>query len=191
MKLLLKIFQTICQKCLTSHYVVGQTSAFRAVGASKLRPRGGLTPSGVMCIRSLNPLLIRSPALPAPSGAVIVSTPQDIALLDARRGAEMFKRVNVPVILKRTLHLWEALADKHRASPPRRAFSPSQVLGLVQNMSVFQCPKCEHQTHIFGSEGARQLADTLGVQFLGESEEEEQWPLCPQCNKKNIPKSTH
>lgn len=41
-------------------------------------------------------------------------------------------------------------------------------------MSVFQCPKCEHQTHIFGSDGARQLADTLGVQLLGESEEEEQ-----------------
>lgn len=48
-----------------------------------------------------------------------------------------------------------------------------QVLGLVQNMSVFQCPKCEHQTHIFGSDGARQLADTLGVQFLGELEDEE------------------
>ncbi|XP_033497707.1 iron-sulfur cluster transfer protein NUBPL [Epinephelus lanceolatus] len=72
------------------------------------------------------------------SGAVIVSTPQDIALLDARRGAEMFKKVNVP------------------------------VLGLVQNMSVFQCPKCNHQTHIFGSDGARQLADTLGVNFLGD-----------------------
>uniref|UniRef100_A0A3Q0SXR8 Iron-sulfur cluster transfer protein NUBPL n=1 Tax=Amphilophus citrinellus TaxID=61819 RepID=A0A3Q0SXR8_AMPCI len=72
------------------------------------------------------------------AGAVIVSTPQDIALLDARRGAEMFKKVNVP------------------------------VLGLVQNMSVFQCPKCNHQTHIFGSDGARQLADTLGVTFLGD-----------------------
>lgn len=42
-----------------------------------------------------------------------------------------------------------------------------QVLGLVQNMSVFQCPKCSYQTHIFGSDGARQLADTLGVTFLG------------------------
>ncbi|XP_013882914.1 iron-sulfur cluster transfer protein NUBPL [Austrofundulus limnaeus] len=72
------------------------------------------------------------------AGAVIVSTPQDIALLDARRGAEMFKKVNVP------------------------------VLGLVQNMSVFQCPKCLHQTHIFGSDGARQLADTLGVELLGD-----------------------
>ncbi|CAF96704.1 unnamed protein product, partial [Tetraodon nigroviridis] len=68
--------------------------------------------------------------------AVIVSTPQDIALLDARKGAEMFRKVNVP------------------------------VLGLVQNMSVFQCPSCRHQTHIFGSDGARQLADTLGVQVL-------------------------
>uniref|UniRef100_A0A1A8EIX3 Iron-sulfur cluster transfer protein NUBPL n=1 Tax=Nothobranchius kadleci TaxID=1051664 RepID=A0A1A8EIX3_NOTKA len=72
------------------------------------------------------------------AGAVIVSTPQDIALLDARRGAEMFKKVNVP------------------------------VLGLVQNMSVFQCPNCQHQTHIFGSDGARQLADTLGISFLGD-----------------------
>ncbi|CAN9501894.1 unnamed protein product [Ophioblennius macclurei] len=72
------------------------------------------------------------------AGAVIVSTPQDIALLDARRGAEMFKKVNVP------------------------------VLGLVQNMSVFHCPKCDHETHIFGSDGARRLADTLGVPFLGD-----------------------
>ncbi|XP_045573578.1 iron-sulfur protein NUBPL isoform X2 [Salmo salar] len=72
------------------------------------------------------------------AGAVIVSTPQDIALLDARRGAEMFRKVNVP------------------------------VLGIVQNMSVFQCPKCNHQTHIFGADGARALADTLGVQLLGD-----------------------
>ncbi|XP_034015596.1 iron-sulfur protein NUBPL [Thalassophryne amazonica] len=72
------------------------------------------------------------------AGAVIVSTPQDIALLDARRGTEMFKKVHVP------------------------------VLGLVQNMSVFQCPNCNHQTHVFGSDGARQLAETLGVKFLGD-----------------------
>ncbi|XP_041710724.1 iron-sulfur protein NUBPL isoform X1 [Coregonus clupeaformis] len=72
------------------------------------------------------------------AGAVIVSTPQDIALLDARREAEMFKKVNVP------------------------------VLGIVQNISVFQCPKCNHQTHIFGADGARSLADTLGVQVLGD-----------------------
>ncbi|XP_041927545.1 iron-sulfur protein NUBPL [Alosa sapidissima] len=72
------------------------------------------------------------------AGAVIVSTPQDIALLDARRGAEMFRKVNVP------------------------------VLGLVQNMSVFQCPKCNHQTHIFGADGARELAHTLGVEVLGD-----------------------
>ncbi|KAJ3613447.1 hypothetical protein NHX12_019696 [Muraenolepis orangiensis] len=72
------------------------------------------------------------------TGAVIVSTPQDIALLDARRGAEMFRKVHVP------------------------------VLGLVQNMSVFQCPNCQHQTHIFGSDGARKLADDMGVHFLGD-----------------------
>ncbi|TTC14932.1 Iron-sulfur protein NUBPL [Bagarius yarrelli] len=72
------------------------------------------------------------------AGAVIVSTPQDIALLDARRGAEMFRKVNVP------------------------------VLGLVQNMSVFQCPKCSHQTHIFGSDGVKELACALGVEVLGD-----------------------
>nr|XP_023646719.1 iron-sulfur protein NUBPL isoform X4 [Paramormyrops kingsleyae] len=72
------------------------------------------------------------------AGAVIVSTPQDIALLDARRGAEMFRKVNVP------------------------------VLGLVQNMSVFQCPKCLHQTHIFGEDGVKELASTLGVEVLGD-----------------------
>ncbi|OCT68732.1 iron-sulfur protein NUBPL [Xenopus laevis] len=72
------------------------------------------------------------------SGAVIVSTPQDIALVDARRGAEMFQKVNVP------------------------------ILGLVQNMSVFQCPKCNHETHIFGEEGARRLAETLGFDVLGD-----------------------
>ncbi|XP_077477148.1 iron-sulfur cluster transfer protein NUBPL [Stigmatopora argus] len=72
------------------------------------------------------------------AGAIIVSTPQDIALLDARRGAEMFKKVNVP------------------------------VLGMVQNMSVFRCPNCDHETAIFGSGGAQRLADTLGVTLLGD-----------------------
>ncbi|XP_073433935.1 iron-sulfur cluster transfer protein NUBPL isoform X5 [Dendrobates tinctorius] len=72
------------------------------------------------------------------SGAVIVSTPQDIALLDARRGAEMFQKVKVP------------------------------VLGLVQNMSVFRCPKCDHKTHIFGADGAQQLAATMGLDILGD-----------------------
>ncbi|XP_017921925.1 PREDICTED: iron-sulfur protein NUBPL isoform X1 [Capra hircus] len=72
------------------------------------------------------------------SGAVIVSTPQDIALMDAHRGAEMFRKVHVP------------------------------VLGLVQNMSVFQCPKCKHKTHIFGADGARRLARTLDLDILGD-----------------------
>uniref|UniRef100_A0A8C3DQ63 NUBP iron-sulfur cluster assembly factor, mitochondrial n=1 Tax=Corvus moneduloides TaxID=1196302 RepID=A0A8C3DQ63_CORMO len=71
-------------------------------------------------------------------GAVIVSTPQDVALLDARKGAEMFRKVHVP------------------------------VLGLVQNMSVFQCPKCKHETHIFGADGVRDLAKTLGLDILGD-----------------------
>ncbi|KAM6131487.1 LOW QUALITY PROTEIN: iron-sulfur cluster transfer protein NUBPL [Pterocles gutturalis] len=72
------------------------------------------------------------------AGAVIVSTPQDVALLDARKGAEMFRKVHVP------------------------------VLGLVQNMSVFQCPKCKHETHIFGADGVRELAKALGLDILGD-----------------------
>ncbi|XP_074765957.1 iron-sulfur cluster transfer protein NUBPL isoform X1 [Athene noctua] len=72
------------------------------------------------------------------AGAVIISTPQDVALLDARKGAEMFRKVHVP------------------------------VLGLVQNMSVFQCPKCKHETHIFGANGVRDLAKTLELDFLGD-----------------------
>jgi ATP-binding protein involved in chromosome partitioning len=71
-------------------------------------------------------------------GAVIVSTPQDLALIDARRGIAMFKRVNVP------------------------------VLGIVENMSTFICPKCGTQTDNFGHGGARHEAERLGVPFLGE-----------------------
>ena len=71
-------------------------------------------------------------------GAVIVSTPQDLALIDARRGIAMFRSVNVP------------------------------VLGIVENMSYFLCPKCGERTDIFGHGGARAEADRLGVPFLGE-----------------------
>lgn len=71
------------------------------------------------------------------TGAVVVSTPQDIALLDARKGAHMFNKVDVP------------------------------VLGIVQNMSVFQCPKCGHFEHIFGHDGAQQLAMEMGLEILG------------------------
>jgi ATP-binding protein involved in chromosome partitioning len=72
------------------------------------------------------------------TGAVIVSTPQDIALVDARRGVRMFERVRVP------------------------------VLGLVENMSSFQCPNCGHTSHIFGHGGARLEAERLKAEFLGE-----------------------
>src|SRR5205807_2566121 len=71
-------------------------------------------------------------------GAVIVSTPQDLSLIDARRGLAMFKKVNVP------------------------------VLGIVENMSYFQCPQCGTRSDIFGHGGARQEAERLGVPFLGE-----------------------
>jgi ATP-binding protein involved in chromosome partitioning len=71
-------------------------------------------------------------------GAVIVSTPQDLALIDARRGISMFNRVNVP------------------------------VLGIVENMSYFLCPECGTRSDIFGHGGARREAQRVGVPFLGE-----------------------
>jgi ATP-binding protein involved in chromosome partitioning len=72
------------------------------------------------------------------TGAVIVSTPQDIALLDARKGLNMFRKVDVP------------------------------VFGIIENMSYFLCPSCGDRSHIFGHGGARETADQLGVDFLGE-----------------------
>jgi ATP-binding protein involved in chromosome partitioning len=72
------------------------------------------------------------------AGAVIVSTPQDIALIDARRGVKMFEQVRVP------------------------------VLGVVENMSYFHCPACAARTEIFGHGGARAEAEKMGVPFLGE-----------------------
>jgi ATP-binding protein involved in chromosome partitioning len=72
------------------------------------------------------------------AGAVIVSTPQDIALLDARKGLNMFRKVDVP------------------------------VLGIVENMSYFSCPHCGERSEIFSHGGAHREADKLGVEFLGE-----------------------
>jgi ATP-binding protein involved in chromosome partitioning len=72
------------------------------------------------------------------AGAVIVSTPQDLALIDARKGLAMFRKVNVP------------------------------LLGIVENMSTFICPHCGERSDIFGHGGARKDAERLGVPFLGE-----------------------
>jgi ATP-binding protein involved in chromosome partitioning len=72
------------------------------------------------------------------TGAVIVSTPQDIALLDARKGLNMFRKVDVP------------------------------VFGIIENMSYFECPKCGHRSEIFSHGGAHREADQIGVEFLGE-----------------------
>ena len=71
-------------------------------------------------------------------GAVIVSTPQDIALIDARKAVEMFRKVGVP------------------------------VLGLIENMSMYVCSNCGHEEYIFGHGGAKKEAEALGVPFLGE-----------------------
>ena len=71
-------------------------------------------------------------------GAVIVSTPQDIALIDAVKGVNMFRKVDVP------------------------------ILGIVENMSYYICPKCGNRDDIFGHAGAQETAERLGVKFLGE-----------------------
>jgi len=71
------------------------------------------------------------------SGAVIVTTPQDIALLDARKGIEMFRKVSVP------------------------------VLGIVENMAVHVCSQCGHVEHVFGSDGGQRIADAYEVPLLG------------------------
>jgi ATP-binding protein involved in chromosome partitioning len=71
-------------------------------------------------------------------GAVIVSTPQDLALIDARKGIAMFQKTQVP------------------------------VLGIIENMSTFICPHCGRESHIFGHGGAREVANRIGVPFLGE-----------------------
>ena len=70
------------------------------------------------------------------SGAIIVTTPQDVALLDAQKGIEMFRKVDVP------------------------------ILGIVENMAVHICSQCGHTEHIFGSEGGARIAHDYGVQLL-------------------------
>jgi len=72
------------------------------------------------------------------TGAVIVTTPQDVALLDAKRGIEMFRKVEVP------------------------------ILGIVENMSIHICSQCGHSEHIFGDQGASRIAENYGVPLLGE-----------------------
>jgi ATP-binding protein involved in chromosome partitioning len=71
------------------------------------------------------------------TAAVIVTTPQDIALLDARKGLQMFEKVSVP------------------------------VLGIVENMAVFCCPNCGHEEHIFGEDGGKHMAESCHVPLLG------------------------
>ena len=72
-----------------------------------------------------------------PKGAIIVSTPQDLALADARKGVQMFQKVDIPIV------------------------------GLIENMAVFICPDCGNAHHIFGKDGAKREAENMGVPYLG------------------------
>jgi ATP-binding protein involved in chromosome partitioning len=72
------------------------------------------------------------------TGAVIVTTPQDIALIDARKGLKMFEKVGIP------------------------------ILGVVENMSLHICPKCGHESHIFGAGGAERMCRDYGTELLGQ-----------------------
>jgi len=72
------------------------------------------------------------------TGAIIVTTPQDIALIDARKGLKMFEKVGIP------------------------------ILGIVENMSFHVCPKCGHESHIFGTGGAERMAKDYGTELLGQ-----------------------
>jgi ATP-binding protein involved in chromosome partitioning len=71
------------------------------------------------------------------TGAVVVTTPQDVSLIDARKGLQMFRNLNVP------------------------------ILGLVENMSFFECPNCQHRTDVFRHGGGKNIAERLDVPFLG------------------------
>jgi len=71
------------------------------------------------------------------TGAVIVTTPQDIALIDAKKGLKMFEKVGIP------------------------------ILGIVENMAVHICSNCGHAEHIFGAEGGAKMAEQYGVEHLG------------------------
>ena len=72
------------------------------------------------------------------TGAIVVTTPQDIALLDAKKGLKMFQKVNVP------------------------------ILGIVENMAMYKCPNCGHLEHIFGEGGARRMSEQYKVEVLGQ-----------------------
>ncbi|MBR5458335.1 MAG: P-loop NTPase, partial [Burkholderiaceae bacterium] len=72
------------------------------------------------------------------TGAIVVTTPQDIALLDAKKGLKMFQKVNVP------------------------------ILGIVENMAMYKCPNCGHLEHIFGEGGARRMSEQYKVDVLGQ-----------------------
>jgi len=87
------------------------------------------------------------------TGSVIVSTPQDIALADAIKGINMFQKVNVP------------------------------VMGVVENMSYFECPECKHKSHIFSHAGAKQKSEEMNVPFLGEIPLEETTRYCSDQGK--------
>ncbi len=107
------------------------------LGRETSRPRRG-TNSRAFESEDEGPAVSSSASQKIPlSGAVIVTTPQDIALLDARKGLQMFRKVEVP------------------------------VLGIVENMAIYCCPNCGHSEHIFGAGGGEKLARDYDTELLG------------------------
>src|SRR5204863_6258668 len=90
------------------------------------------------------------------TGTVIVTTPQDIALIDAKKGLKMFEKVGIP------------------------------ILGIVENMSFHVCPKCGHQSHIFGSGGAEKMSKEYGTELLGQLPLDESIQRQADCGKPTV-----
>jgi ATP-binding protein involved in chromosome partitioning len=109
-------------------------------------------------------------------GAVVVSTPQDVALLDARKGIDMFNQMNVPIIgliENMSTHICSNCGHEehifgHGGVAAEAAKLGVPIVGLIENMSTHICSNCGHEEHIFGHGGVAAEAAKLGVPLLAE-----------------------
>jgi ATP-binding protein involved in chromosome partitioning len=116
----------------------GRWSRRRWSSSSRTRAGATSTTSWSTCPRGTGDIQLTLAQKVPVTGAVIVTTPQDIALIDARKGLKMFEKVGIP------------------------------ILGVVENMSVHVCPKCGHESHIFGAGGAEKMCRDYGTELLGQ-----------------------